>query len=231
MTATLDTPVIATLPRFSISRNDGVEGEGRTYDTPEGRRASVTTILSRTRDESGLQDWRESIGEEKADLIRDIGAFRGTRMHDWAERYLLHQEEPEFCFLTTPYWNSIHKVVSRMRSSVVTEAPVWHPDGFAGALDYIGYYTGDTDQPSLHDWKSADKPYNATKVYECSLQLAAYRKGANYVYAPYGLNIKRAHLHIGIWNDQPISHTLEEDQLDQLYLHFLARIRHFTHRR
>jgi hypothetical protein len=224
----LDTRIRA-LPRFELIRNDAEEG--RTYTTPDGRFASVTNILSGTRDQTGLQQWRESVGEERADFIRNTAAFRGTRLHEAVEQYLLDGQRPAFNFLVTPYWNSIRPFVESIDYPVVMEAPVWHSDGYAGTLDCIAYLPEDGSQPSLLDWKSADRRCKPDKLYEYGLQLAAYRHAANHVYRPQGLCINKASVIVAIPDEKYQRHDLDEDALDQLYLHFLARLRHFTRAR
>jgi hypothetical protein len=191
-------------------------------------KCSVTSILSGTRDQSGLREWRESIGEERADFIRNTAAFRGTALHTAVENYLQHGELPTFYFLVTPYWNSMRRFVETIEALVIVEAPVWHADGYAGTLDCIAYLPEDDAQPTLLDWKTADKLCNPMKLYEYSLQIAAYRAAANYVYKPQGLQINKGVIAVALPDQAPQIHVLNEDELDQLYLHFLARLRHFT---
>lgn len=217
---------IQALPRFELVRNDSEEG--RTYLTPDGAKASVTNILSGTRDQTGLQQWRESIGEERADFIRNTASFRGFRLHEAVENYLLTGELPAFSFLVTPYWKSIRPFIETIEHTVILEAPVWHPDGYAGTLDAIAYLPEDGSQPTLLDWKTADKKCNPTKLYEYSLQIAAYRAAANHVYRPQGLCIDRGLIAVALPDQAVQLHLIDKDTLDQLYLHFLARLRHFT---
>jgi len=50
----------------------------RLYQTPAGDKVpSVTTILSKTKDTTGLDNWVKAVGEEKAKKIRDEAAFVG----------------------------------------------------------------------------------------------------------------------------------------------------------
>jgi hypothetical protein len=220
---------IRALPRFELTRTDSEDG--RTYATPDGSFSSVTNILSSTRDQTGLQQWRESVGEERADFIRNTAAFRGTRLHEAVEQFLLDGTTPAFNFLVTPYWRSIKPFVESIDYPVVMEAAVWHPDGYAGTLDCIAYLTEDGSQPSLLDWKTADKLCKPNKLYEYSLQLAAYRTAANHVYRPQGLCIDKASIVVALPDEKYQRHDLDKDALDQLYLHFLARLRHFTRAR
>lgn len=54
----------------------------RLYKTPEGHLVpSVTTILSRTKDNAGLKNWENRVGKEEAERIRNEAAAVGTSMH------------------------------------------------------------------------------------------------------------------------------------------------------
>jgi hypothetical protein len=220
---------IKALPRFELTRIDS-EDEGRTYKTPDGSFSSVTAILQATSDQTGLQQWRESVGEERANSIRDIAAFRGTKLHEAVEQYLLTGQEPPFSFLVTPYWKSIRPFVQTVEHTVILEAPVWHSDGYAGTLDCIAYLPEDDGQPTLLDWKTSLRPCKPDKLYNYSLQLAAYRQAANHVYRPQGLCIDKASVIVSIADEKYQRHDLDKEALDQLYRHFLARLRRFTYR-
>jgi len=225
----MTTDVIRGLPKYELIRSHA-NGE-RSYATPIGACSSVTTILSNTRDSSGLQAWRESVGEARADFICNLASFRGTRHHDAVERYLLDGIEPGFDFLNTPYWNSTRAFLDRVRKPLVMEGAIYHPLRYAGTFDCIAYLDDDGEQPSLLDWKTADKTRNPAKMYEYSLQVAAYVAAANYVYKPQGLNITRALIVVAIPDESPQIEELSPRQLTQYMQHFEARIKRFTRAR
>jgi len=220
---------IRGLPKYEPLRSH-LDGE-RSYSTPLGVCRSVTTILNATRDTSGLEAWRESVGETRADFICNLAAFRGTRHHDAIERFLLDGTEPKFDYLNTPYWKSTRAFLTRIRKPLVTEGAVYHPLRYAGTFDCIGYLDDDGEQPSLLDWKTADKERNPAKMYEYALQVAAYTAAANYVYKPQGLNITRALIVVAIPDEPPQIEELSPRQLSQYMQHFEARIKRFTRAR
>lgn len=220
---------IRGLPKYEPLRSHA-DGE-RSYSTPLGTCRSVTTILSATRDASGLEAWRESVGEARANFICNLAAFRGTRHHDAVERFLLDGTEPKFDYLNTPYWKSTRAFLTRIRKPLVTEGAVYHPLRYAGTFDCIGYLDDDGEQPSLLDWKTADKERNPVKLYEYGLQVAAYTAAANYVYKPQGLNITRALIVIAIPDEPPQIEELSARKLTQYMQHFEARIKRFTRAR
>lgn len=217
------------LPRFEPVRTHE-DGE-RLYATPFGQAHSVTTILSGSRDNSGLEEWRESVGIERADFISSFACFRGNQHHLNIERWLTDGTEPPFSFATAPYWKSTRAFLDTIELTMLLEGAVWHPDGYAGTLDAICYLAEDGAQPTLLDWKTADTPRKPDKLYDYSVQCAAYVAAANHVYADYGLNITQAKIVVAIADSTPQIETLDADALQQLYRHFLARKQRFTHAR
>lgn len=214
------------LPRYEPVRFH--EGDQRGYSTPLGPLPSVTTVLSGSRDNSGLEIWRESVGIERADEILKIACFRGTGHHENIERYLTDGSEPPFNFLLTPYWKSTCSFVKGVERAVLLEGAVWHPDKFAGTLDCIAYLPGDGLQPTLLDWKTADSPRKPNKLYDYSLQCAAYVRAANYVYGHMGLAIEKAAIVVALPDEEPQICWLDADALEQYYQHFLARLERFV---
>lgn len=70
-----------------------VDGK-RHYVTPEGNKyPSVTTILSATKDNTGLLEWRRRVGDEEANKITARATRRGTGMHLICEEYLKNNPE------------------------------------------------------------------------------------------------------------------------------------------
>ena len=67
--------------------------EGRYYTTPDGQRLpSVTTVLGRKLDKSGLIEWQNAVGKDEAQKILTQAGNRGTAVHLIAEKYLLNQD-------------------------------------------------------------------------------------------------------------------------------------------
>ena len=221
---------IRGLPKYEFIRSHDEQGN-RTYATPIGSCSSVTTILSNTRDNTGLQQWRESVGEARAEFISSMASFRGTRHHDNIERYLTDGTEPAFDFLNTPYWNSSRAFLNRIEKPLVMEGAIFHPLRYSGSFDCIAYMDDDATQPTLLDWKTADSIRKPNKMYEYSLQVAAYTAAANYVYANQGLNITRALIVVAMPDEAPQIEELSPRQLHQYMQHFEARIKRFTRAR
>lgn len=223
---------VGALPRWELfSQTDPVTGE-RIYTTPTGTYHSVTTVLSNSKDNSGLELWRESVGEEKANAILAAACFRGTLHHSNIETHLTTGDEPPFNFIGTPFWVSTRPFLTRVRKPVLLEGAVWHSLGYAGTLDCLAYLDDDTDQPTLLDWKTADRgPLKPLKLYDYRLQVAAYAAAANEVYAQQGLRIRRALIVCAFPSKPPQIELVDEEALAQLLLHFQARLERFTYSR
>ena len=73
------------LPKLQkVTKENGT----RYYVTPQGNRyPSVTTILSEWKKKE-LAKWRERVGNEEADRIKNFAAKRGTQFHTLCETYL-----------------------------------------------------------------------------------------------------------------------------------------------
>jgi hypothetical protein len=217
---------ILALPKYEPVRKE-VDGE-RTYITPIGDAKSVTTILSGSRDQTSLEEWRENVGEERANFIRDFACFRGNNHHNHIEQYLLTGVKPELDWIAESYWKSTRDFLSTVDHTLVTEGAIWHPLGYAGTFDCVAYLEDDTDQPSLLDWKTADKYLKPDKMYDYCLQASAYVKAINYVYGSAGIQIRRAKVVVAVQASLPQIEELDEEALDQYFLHFQARLERFT---
>lgn len=216
------------LPRYEAVRIN--EDGQRMYQTPEGQYYSVTTILSGSKDMSGITEWRESIGEKEAERILRVACARGDATHENIERWMLTGEEPKLNLLTGPYWKSISPwLKANIDKPLLIEGAIWNSqDRYAGTLDCIATLKEFGDEPILCDWKTSDSPKKPDRIYDYCLQCAAYVKAANYVYANLGLHIRQAKIVIAIADDTVQVETLDEDALNQLYTHFRARLSRFT---
>lgn len=216
------------MPVYELIRHDSDTAD-REYTTPDGRFPSVTAVLSGSRDQSGLEAWRESVGQERARVITETACFRGSALHSGIETFLTDGSTPAFSFLVTPFWKSVEPFVRTVEHPLLMEAPVWHPAGYAGTVDCVAYLPESGSQPYLLDWKSATKPCNPQKKYEYAIQLGAYTAALNHVYKPQGLCITEACLVVAMPCQAPQVERYGEDDLRQLFRHFQARLERYTY--
>lgn len=162
-----------------------VDGK-RHYSLPDGSKVpSVTTILDKTTPEEkkqALVNWRNRVGNERAQEITTEAANRGTRMHTYLERYIKNGDIGDFP--TNPYaqpsWFMAAEVILEGLGNVDEfwgcEVPVYYSGLYAGTTDCIGVWKG---RPAILDFKQTNKPKKKEWIDSYLLQLAAYANAHN----------------------------------------------------
>lgn len=177
-------------------KRESVDGK-RLYACPDGNHvASVTTILSKTKDMTHLNAWRKRVGEQKAQEIVTEAAGVGTRMHKFLEDYILDGEWPKPG--SNPYSQQANKMGEQIRNNAMvnvdaiwgTEVMLYHPQIYAGTTDLVGTYKG---QPAIMDFKQSNKPKKKEWIEDYYLQLTAYALAHNEIY---GTDIKEGHVFV-----------------------------------
>jgi len=165
----------------------------RHYDVgTEEKLPSVTTILQATQSDEkkeSLAKWKQKVGENKADQIRDQAAERGSIMHRIIEGYLLGQRHADFSDVGQDAGVMAQKIIDQgleghMDEIWGSEITIHYPGLFAGATDLCGIYEG---RESIIDFKQSNKMKRKEWISDYFVQLAAYAMGHNYVY---GTNIQ-----------------------------------------
>ena len=76
------------LSQLQFDLNAENTDSGRIYTTPEGNKyKSITTVLSHY-GKQAIYEWRQSVGEERANEISRKATNRGTKVHKICEDYL-----------------------------------------------------------------------------------------------------------------------------------------------
>ena len=160
----------------------------RHYDVgTEEKLPSVTTILSATQSEEkkkSLAKWKQKVGDNKADQIRDDAAARGTIMHRIIEGYVTGEGHADLSDLGQNAGTMAQKIIDeglegRMDEIWGSEITIYYPGLFAGATDLAGIYEG---RESIIDFKQSNKMKRKEWIEDYFIQLAAYALGHNYVY-------------------------------------------------
>ena len=170
------------------------EGGKRVYETPNGDKVpSVTTILSKTKDMTHLNEWKQRVGEQVAQRIVKEASGIGSAMHNNLEKFLSGEQR-------VPGTNLVHVQANKMANQIIQNALV-HVDevwGIEQALYFPGLYSGTTDlvgqykgNPAIMDFKQTNKPKKKEWVGDYFLQLVAYSEAHNEVY---GTNIREGHI-------------------------------------
>ena len=170
------------------------EGGKRVYETPNGDKVpSVTTILSKTKDMTHLNEWKQRVGEQVAQRIVKEASGIGSAMHNNLEKFLSGEQR-------VPGTNLVHVQANKMANQIIQNALV-HVDevwGIEQALYFPGLYSGTTDlvgqykgNPAIMDFKQTNKPKKKEWVEDYFLQLVAYSEAHNEVY---GTQIREGHI-------------------------------------
>ena len=159
----------------------------RHYEIGTDKLPSVTTILSQTQSDekkASLSRWKQKVGENEADRIRDQAAERGTIMHRILEGYLTGHRHADLSDLgrqagvmARNIWESDLK--EGMDEVWGTEVTVHYPGLYAGQTDLVGIYNG---AEIIGDFKQTNKPKRKEWIDDYFIQLAAYAMAHNYVY-------------------------------------------------
>ena len=159
----------------------------RHYDVGTNEKLpSVTTILQATQSEEKkkkLEEWKQRMGEQRADRIRDISAMRGTSMHTYLEGYITDQKHLDLTALGQEAGKMANVVIRSGLGDLEevwgTEVTLYYPGLYAGATDVVGIYNG---RESIIDFKQTNKPKQREWISDYFTQLAAYAMAHNHVY-------------------------------------------------
>jgi hypothetical protein len=153
-----------------------IDGETRLYETPDGNRyPSVTTVLDKMSDKSGLIAWRKRVGDVEADKISSQATRRGTAVHKMCEDFVLNDVKE----LEVQMPSNIHmyKQLSKFLSADVdnimcSESSLFsHYLKIAGTVDLIAEYKG---KPAIIDFKTSGKLKARQYIENYFLQTALY---------------------------------------------------------
>ena len=156
----------------SCKLNQINEDGTRYYVTPEGNKyPSVTTVLTEY-NRKFIREWRERVGEEKANEISRKASNRGTKFHKHCEDYLKNIQ-PEF---KTPFeveaFNTFKPLLNRINNIHVQETRMYSDHlRMAGTVDCIAEFDG---KLSVIDFKTASKEKQKESIENYFMQCSAY---------------------------------------------------------
>ena len=198
------------IEKYKYEKLKRVEVDGKRRYAAPGHPpvASVTTILSGTKDMSHLIAWKKRVGEKKAQEIVTEASGVGTRMHKYLEDYVDNGVWTKSAG-SNPYAQQAYNMACVIRDEAMgdvdeiwgSEVPLYVPGIFAGTTDLVGQYKGN---PCIMDFKQTNKPKKPEWVEDYYLQLTAYALGHNEVH---GTDIREGHIFM-------CSRALEYQQFD-----------------
>ena len=159
------------------------EDSGRIYDVAGFRLPSVTSILSRTKDQGFLKEWRAKVGDKEADRIMNLSSVRGTAMHKYLESHITDIGYEDLTDTGKQAKTMAEKGIE------IGLAPVDEYYGSEVTMYYPGLYAGQTDLVCIHDgedaivdFKQSNRPKRKEWVEDYYLQIAAYAMAHDYVH-------------------------------------------------
>jgi len=167
-------PVVKKYNYSTLHRKD--TEVGRRYIYGDQKLPSVTTILSKIKDTSGLDAWAERIGKENAERIKNEAASVGTHMHNVIERMIAYRDlpRPTNWLMTKGYemgYRLINTYFHNIKEIWGSEVAVYLPEKYAGTVDLVCVYK---NQPAIVDFKQSKKPKKSEWIEDYFHQLAAY---------------------------------------------------------
>jgi len=173
------------LYKYPPSTRSLIKGS-RHYDVSNEILPSVTTILQATQSDekkASLANWRQKVGENEAEKIKNTAAARGTLMHSFLEYYVRGDKLLDL--------SDEGKVASGMGQVIIdqglkdmeevwgSEVTLFYPGLYAGSTDLCGIYSG---RESIVDFKQTNKPKRREWIDDYFVQLAAYAMAHDVVY-------------------------------------------------
>lgn len=163
---------ITSIPLAVQTEIEGV----RYYQTPQGKLyPSITTVLSKTSDMSGLDEWRERVGNDVAEQIMREAQIHGTMTHKLCEDYLNNKEsEEDFADIPKSHFEKLKPYLHKMNNIRGIELPLYSDElEIAGTCDCIAEYNGDL---SIIDFKTSKSRLaeHYDKVQKYFMQATAY---------------------------------------------------------
>ena len=171
--------------KYPKSTRSLIEGS-RHYDVSNEVLPSVTAIIARTQSEEkkqSLQQWRERVGEDEAENIKNTAAARGTLMHSFLEYYIrgdkLLDLSAEGQVASGMGQVIIDQGLKDMEEVWGSEVTLFYPGLYAGSTDLCGIYSG---RESIVDFKQTNKPKRREWIDDYFVQLGAYAMAHDVVY-------------------------------------------------
>ena len=183
--------MIKKLNKYSYAQGTRYTELGsRNYDVAGYRLPSVTTVLSKTKDDSFLKDWIKKKGKAEAERIKIASATRGTSMHKYLENHVLGKGYEDLTDLGQETKRMAEKIIEVGLTPVSgfygSEVTLYYPGLYAGQTDLVGVHN---DKETIIDFKQSNRPKREEWIGDYKLQAGAYAMAHDQVH---GSNIEQA---------------------------------------
>jgi len=147
----------------------------RYYDFQGMRLPSVTTVLAKTKNQAYLTRWKNKVGHDKAEQIKNLSSKRGTAMHKFLESHIQGTGYDDLTAIGCEAKPMAQKIME------MGLTPISEYYGSEVMLHYPGLYAGSTDLVCNHngletivDFKQANRPKKKEWIEDYYAQIAAY---------------------------------------------------------
>ena len=148
---------------------------------------SVTTILSAVPDQGkaiALARWRERVGEEEAEKIKNDAAVRGTIMHRILEGEITGERHADLTTLGQEAGILAQAIIDygflkNLKEVWGNEIMLAYEGLYAGTADLVGVYK---DRECIIDFKQSNNPKTKSQCEDYFNQAAAYAMAHNDMY-------------------------------------------------
>ena len=170
--------------RYQYIRVPRSDDQGdRTYDVKGVQLPSVTSVLSRTKDQGYLKKWIERTGKVEADRIKNHASRRGTAMHKFIEAFILGKGYEDLTPIGHEARPMAHKIIERGLTPIEeyygSEVTLYYPGLYAGTTDLVCIHN---DMETIVDFKQANRPKREEWIDDYKLQIAAYAMAHDFIY-------------------------------------------------
>ena len=161
----------------------------REYDFGDKRLPSVTTILSRTKDQAFLEKWKARVGEVKAEEIKNHSSKRGTSMHKFLENHISDIGYDDLSSIGQEARPMAQKIIDQGLINITeyygSEVTLYYPDLYAGSTDLVCLHD---NVEAIVDFKQSNRPKREEWIEDYYLQIGAYAMAHDQMY---GSNIEQ----------------------------------------
>ena len=201
----------------------------RHYSVNQENLPSVTTILKATESQekiAKLTEWKDRVGHQQAEIIKQEASSRGSSMHDYLEKFLRGKLNLDLLGDNTREKMMADQIIeSGLRNKLSEvwgcEATLYYPGKYAGAADCIGVYE---NRETIIDFKQSNKPKKDEWIQDYYLQCAAYVLAHNTVH---GSNITQAVILLCTKDQMFQRFMVEGEKLKDFQNQFLEKVEQF----
>ena len=217
--------------KFNYPKSSRINENGlRKYLFFDEKLPSVTSILTQTKseeDKASLELWKERVGHQEANKIKNEASARGTSMHSYIEDYLRGRINESFFESNKQYKNMAKEIIDKgikEKLEVIygMETTLYYPEKYAGTADLIGIYEG---KETIIDFKQSNKPKKVDYIQDYFLQLGAYTLAHNVVYET---KINSGIILLCTVDNLFQEFKIEKDELTMYQNLFLGRLKKFN---